>query len=373
MSLVLDEHREYLSDPHRVEAFRRALEEVVRPGDVVLDLGSGTGILGLLACRAGAGRVYAVEEGGIIELAREVAAASGFADRIVFVPGLSTRVELPERVDLVVTDQIGHFGFEAGLVEYLSDVTFRFLKPGGTLVPGRIDLHVAPTESADVRARVDFWSSSPAGFDYRPARSIAVNTGYPIQLESSALLATPAHVATFDFGTDIPSRVSGEGRFEVRREGRLDGIGGWFSAPLSRGVELTNSPGAPHRIARRNVFLPLEEAVPVRPGDEVALRLAIVPRSGIVHWSVEAAGRRFRHSTWQGMLLPREALRRTRPDHRPTLTRWGRARLLALSLADGRRPLREIEDAVLSAHPDLFPTREAAALFAGEAIRPDVE
>ena len=46
MSLVLDEHRAYLADTSRLDAFDAALRALVRPGDVVLDLASGTGILG---------------------------------------------------------------------------------------------------------------------------------------------------------------------------------------------------------------------------------------------------------------------------------------------------------------------------------------
>src|SRR5262245_66163182 len=102
MSLVVDAHRQYLADDVRVNAFRRAVEETVRPGDTVLDLGSGTGILGLFACAAGARRVYAVEETGLVELAREVARANGFADRITFLQRFSRHAELPERVDVVV-------------------------------------------------------------------------------------------------------------------------------------------------------------------------------------------------------------------------------------------------------------------------------
>ena len=66
MSLELDQHRHFLKDEHRINAFRSAIAEVVRPGDVVVDLGSGTGVLGLLACQAGAGRVYSIDDGGII-------------------------------------------------------------------------------------------------------------------------------------------------------------------------------------------------------------------------------------------------------------------------------------------------------------------
>ncbi len=53
----LREHMGYVSDAHRLAIYRRAMVAVVKPGDVVLDLGAGTGILGVLACQAGAARV----------------------------------------------------------------------------------------------------------------------------------------------------------------------------------------------------------------------------------------------------------------------------------------------------------------------------
>ena len=119
MSLELDEHRHYLLDEPRVTAYRRAIHETVRPGDVVLDLGSGTGILGLLALEAGAAHVYAVDAGSMVDVGRRVARANGLDDRITLIRELSTRVELPARVDALVTDQIGRFGFDAGIVPYV--------------------------------------------------------------------------------------------------------------------------------------------------------------------------------------------------------------------------------------------------------------
>src|SRR5687768_3356887 len=121
MSRELDEHRQYLEDDKRMTAFASAIAATVRPGDVVVDLGCGTGILGLLACRAGASRVYAIDSGGMAEVARALASANGLTDRITIVNGHSRQVPLPERADLVVCDQIGHFGFEAGLFESLED------------------------------------------------------------------------------------------------------------------------------------------------------------------------------------------------------------------------------------------------------------
>ncbi|MFQ5738828.1 MAG: SAM-dependent methyltransferase, partial [Acidobacteriota bacterium] len=65
---------------------------------------------------------------------------------MVFIRGLSTRLDLPEKVDVIVSDQIGRFGFEAGLLGYYQDAGQRFLKPGGTMIPSRVGLNVAPVE-----------------------------------------------------------------------------------------------------------------------------------------------------------------------------------------------------------------------------------
>ncbi len=76
-----------ICDRVRTDGFRRAIESVVRPGDVVLDVGAGTGILSLFAARAGAARVYAVERTTVAVLAQELAAANGFAETIEVIHG----------------------------------------------------------------------------------------------------------------------------------------------------------------------------------------------------------------------------------------------------------------------------------------------
>jgi SAM-dependent methyltransferase len=135
----IDEHRKYLNDQSRVAAYAHAIAESVRRGDVVVDLGSGTGILGLLACRAGAKRVYSIEQTGMIEVARAICASNGFDDRVTFLNGHSRGVELPEKADVVVSDQVGYFGFDADAIEILADARERFLKPG---ILGKADRRV---------------------------------------------------------------------------------------------------------------------------------------------------------------------------------------------------------------------------------------
>ena len=373
MSLVLDEHREYLADVARLDAFDAAVRDAVHPGDIVLDLASGTGILGLLACQAGARRVYAIEMGPIVELARGLALANGFADRIVWVNEVSTRANLPERVDLVVTDGAGRFGFDGGIIETLSDARRRFLKPGGRIIPNNLTLSIAPVDAREPAAHIAFWTRPVRGLSMAPAAAIARNTGYPRHIRENELVAAPADLVTFDPSV-AAGPLTGRAAFRVERTATVYGIAGWFSAELAPGVTLTNSPCARNRINRRNVFLPLHEAVPVAPGDCVAVSMFIQPAALIVRWRVEVASANasVRHvtdaSTFEGMLISREEMARMRPDFRPTLTPAGRARKTVLDLCDGVRVLREIESEVLERHRELFAGQAEAAAFVAEVV-----
>jgi protein arginine N-methyltransferase 1 len=376
VSLIVDEHRHYLQDHVRLTAFRQAIQESVTPGSVVIDLGSGTGILGLLACEAGAKRVYSIEETGLIELAREICQANGFTDRIRFIKELSTRIELPEPADVILADQIGHFGFEAGLFDYFSDARRRFLKPNGVTIPQRITFCVAPVEHEPLWKQVEFWNQSPLGLNVRPARSIAANTGYPVKLMPEQLLGPSVEPLSVDPSISGSRPLHFTCTLAVNRTGTLHGLGCWFVAHLSPSVTMSNSPLSEQRIDRRNVFFPLDRPIPVQPGDSMTVTMHILPVQIAVTWTVELHKNgtsatepiRFSHSTLNGMLISREDLQRTHPAFAPTLSPWGAARLTVLTLCDGKRPLAQVEQDLLRRHPELFPTLSNAATFVAEVV-----
>ena len=128
-------HRTMICDRVRTGAFRRAIESVVRPGDIVLDVGVGSGILSVFAARAGAARVYAVERTSAAVLARELAAANGVAEVVRVIHGDVTDVELPERVDVIVSEWLGGFGIDEGMLVPVIVARDRWLKPGGVMIP----------------------------------------------------------------------------------------------------------------------------------------------------------------------------------------------------------------------------------------------
>jgi predicted RNA methylase len=375
LSLVFDEHRQYLADHPRVDAFDRALRETVRPGDVVLDLAAGTGILSFLACRAGAARVYAVESTSLVEEGRAIAAANGLADRVRFVREWSRFTTLPEPVDVIVTDQIGHIGFDAGLIEYIADTRQRLLKQSGRIVPQRLQLIAAPVTEPEVRKAIDFWNQPVSGFDYSTIYNRAACSGYPRHVVKEQLLAPAASIVTIDLSTAEADPIRGRAEFVLDTAGAVDGVVMWFSADLSPTVVMTNDPCSPMRINRRQVVLPIAPAIQAARGDRVVFAFAARPVEVVVDWRVDVYSATGGHvlgsdhrSTFGGMLLSREDLDRTGPDHVPVLTPAGLARRTVLELCDGRS-IEAIERGVRDRHPELLPSRVAASAFVAEVLR----
>ena len=186
MAKTLEEHYGYLSDRVKIERYRQAIEKRVQPGHVVLDLGCGTGLLGLMALRAGANKVLFVDEGPVIEVARRTVTEAGFAERAAFLQANSFELSLPERVDVVLCDHVGYFGFDYGILALLADARARFLKPGGIVVPQSIDMKLAPVESEQCRRLVNQWQDGSVPADYAWLAETAANTRHAVQLATTA-------------------------------------------------------------------------------------------------------------------------------------------------------------------------------------------
>ena len=149
-------HRTMICDRVRTEAFRRAIDSVVRPGDIVLDVGAGSGILSVFAARAGAARVYAVERTSAAVLARELAAANGVAEIVRVIHGDVMDVELPERADVIVSEWLGGFGIDEGMLVPVIVARDRWLRPGGVMIPGLVMAWAALVHDRYLAEMVEF-------------------------------------------------------------------------------------------------------------------------------------------------------------------------------------------------------------------------
>jgi ubiquinone/menaquinone biosynthesis C-methylase UbiE len=372
MTYRLEEHLGYVADAVRLDRYRSAIAAVVRPGDRVLELGCGTGVLGLLCLKAGAGFVEAVDATEMIDVARASFERAGFGDRVRCTRSASRDVRLDERADLVVCDQVGFFGFDYGIVETLRDARHRLLKPGGRVMPRRLELEVAPVTTGVWDEKIDRWSSSVVPPELRWLRDSAAHVRYPVRFRRRDVLGAPVRLGSIDLERDDGEYVSWRARLRVEREAELNGIGGWFSCELAPGVTMTSSPLVDDAIQRAQAFFPLPEAVSVNAGEEILVTLRARPADELIAWTVElpSQGRTIRQSSSEArpVSTPRFGERGSRvaqPNGEDA------ARAVVVGLCDGRRSVEEVEAIVLRDHAALLPSRDALVRLVSSVLRGD--
>ncbi len=269
---MIEVHRELLLDDVRLNAFRDAIRQVVTPDSVVLDIGTGSGILAFFACEAGAKRVFAVEANQSANLASFLARHLGYSDRMEVIHAHSTKVELPEPATLLVTETLGSFGFNERILSSVIDARARLLRPGALIIPQRIDLSVVPVEAPAVYDRhMGWWKRERFGFDLSPLAVFASNVIYVAGIDTDSYLAPPAALIAADLTTIPSAEVSGHAHFDAARAGLLCGFAGWFRATLAPGIELSNEQRGP--IGWNHVFLPLESPLAVESGTPIDIEL----------------------------------------------------------------------------------------------------
>ena len=289
---ALNEYGTMMADSVRARAYHEALRRTVGVGSVVVDIGTGIGFFAFLACRCGARKVYAIEPNDAIHVARQIAEANGYADRIEFIQGASTRATLPERADVISSDLRGVLPLLDDSLLTITDARKRFLKPRGTLIPLRDRLWAAVVEAPDwYRSSTAPWDHDEWSLDMRPAQRIQVNVWHRGKVTPEQLLTTPYNWASLDYTVIEDGDVSAEMTWTAERAGVGHGLITWFDATLADGVSLSNAPGAPGLVYPQGLF-PWLAPVNLSPGDTitVALQAKLIADHYVWCWNTRVVG-----------------------------------------------------------------------------------
>lgn len=261
----LGNQQNMLQDQVRTNTYRRAIVENPDDfqGQTVMDIGAGSGILSFFAAQTGAAAVYAVEASSVAEVTKLLAEANSgnFQGQIEVINKTleAIRDEVPEKVDLLVSEPIGTFLFNERMIETYLCARDRFLKPGGKMFPNCANLCIAPFSDTTLhweqQNKNGFWkNTSFYGLDLTAAvkRCTKEHFCQPIvDYVNPDYLVAKAQTTKFDFMTvsiESLQKIEIPFDFEISHPCLIHGIAGWFDAffeGTNQTITLSTAPWCP--------------------------------------------------------------------------------------------------------------------------------
>jgi protein arginine N-methyltransferase 1 len=273
--LRLVNHRAMLADGVRMDGFRRALESVVKNGDVVIDVGSGSGILSFFAARAGAAKVFGLETTRLVDDARRLAKENRLDQVVEFIQcdaGALTSDKIGKSADVLVGEWIGRFVLDEWRhFEAFCRVRDTSLRPGGTVIPRKVHLFLAPISDARLYDEFGFgfWEKPLFGLDFRLGRTRQLEGLRMVVCAGSrdSLIGEPWEILDLDCIVATSDDYLFESSSEIRCSAQTicHGYLGYFVIDLAPGIQIDTSPFA-MQTHWQQVYFPTESFV-MQAGD----------------------------------------------------------------------------------------------------------
>ena len=233
---------------------------VVKANDRVIDLGTGSGILAILAAKQGA-RVTAVDVNqDSLTYAREAARQNGVADRIEFVHSHFADFTIGRRADVVICEMLSSMMLIEQQVSASSYAVENLLKPSGHIIPEEVSIFVVPVQD---EIQWNRFQIDDLSFPRVPQT---------VERGESEDLADLLELAHFDLRVPNPdAKVDRSLDFRIVQTGTVHGLVGMFECRLHGEITLTMDDGW------RELFLPLPRPVDMRAGQTLSARVAFRP------------------------------------------------------------------------------------------------
>lgn len=279
----LHEQERMLADEPRMAFYHDAISRHIKPGDRVIDLGTGTGILAAFASRQGAAHVYAIDHSSILDHAMQLGAENGI-ENVDYEGVHSTKFYLNEPVDVILHEQIGDFLFDEAMVPNVCDLRDRLLKPGGLILPSQFELFCEPMTLHDDRRVPYIWELNDVhGFDFtsmersRPEdpeyyRMASCDLGVVKQFlgEPAPMVEVDLHTIT---ETSLPLTVAFTRK--VTQAGLIDGLVVFMKAKVDDDLVLSSSPLDPGRAPHWGFRILRLDQSHAEIGDELDVSLTV--------------------------------------------------------------------------------------------------
>lgn len=263
-------HFSIVRDEVRNAAYDAALRRNIRPGTRVLEVGAGTGLLAMMAARAGAAEVTSCEvNDAVAATASEIVAANGFADRIKIIAKHSRDLEvgkdLAQPADLLVSEIVSNGLLGEDVLGCMENVVGRLTRPDACIIPSHGAVRVALVQY-DGPPRKKLLGSID-GFDLSPFNRLVPLKELLAGDEALKLRSEPGDLFAFDFGSGAGSDTYRSSAELVSSGGRIDGIAQWIWLRMDAHGVYENRPTPGSTSCWSVLFHPLASPIDSAPGE----------------------------------------------------------------------------------------------------------
>lgn len=231
-------HEEMLKDQVRTRTYMRSImnNKHLFKDKIVLDVGCGTGILCMFAAKAGAKKVYGVECAGIYKQAQQIVLDNGFEDVIDIIHGKLEDVELPNKVDIIISEWMGYFLLYESMLDTVIAARDKWLNPGGMLFPDKATLYICAIEDAEYREdKINFWNNV-YGFDMSCIKELALIEPLVDVCDPGQIMSNACSILNIDLYTVKKEELDFSSDFKiiVNRDDYCHALVSYFTVEFSK-------------------------------------------------------------------------------------------------------------------------------------------
>jgi protein arginine N-methyltransferase 1 len=293
--------KQMLMDHVRMKAYHTAIvgNPSLFEGKVVLDVGTGSGVLAIWAAQAGASKVFACEFTDMANHARKLVEANGLSDVVEVIQSSVEDLQLPCQVDIIVSEWMGYILLRESMLDSVIRARNRWLKPGGAMFPSHATmLFSAVSFEEDREHKINEYCSSMRDWEgfseqmssmynvkmdaltpsfKKEQQDYYVYSGLWTELKPEHVIGQPVVIKRLDLHTCTMKDSEGVDpinfRLDVPFDSTVSGFAGWFTVdfngskdmPVSQRVVLSTGPEAGYTHWGQQVFY-LKDAIDCSAG-----------------------------------------------------------------------------------------------------------
>ena len=280
LKTVPEWHIEMLNDKERNKVYYEALKKVIGKNDTVLDIGTGSGILSMIATKFTNNKVYTCENSDIIaDVAKQIISTNGLSSRIEVISKKSTDIKikenLPKKVDVLISEILAAEFVGEGVRETIKDAKNRLLKEDGLMIPQAGEIKFALINDAK-NIRYKTFVDYVYGFDISKFNNITTKK-LPFHFNKKPKFLSKPNVA-FKINLDNERILEKKDRLveiPITENGVCLGIVQWLKVKIFDDIYYENLPGLVRSHWPTPIFI-FNQPVKVSKGENLKIKITLL-------------------------------------------------------------------------------------------------